>query len=48
MWLCGILGHKSMRPVFRLAMKREDIVPKQSTISRQQLVIGSEPLTTHR
>ncbi len=48
MWLCGILGHKSMRPAFRLAMKREDIVPKQSTISRQQLAIGSEPLTTHR
>jgi hypothetical protein len=45
-WMCGILGHKSMRLAFRLAMKHEDIVPKQSTVSRQRLTIGSKPLTT--
>jgi len=47
-WLCGILGHKSMRPAFRLAMKQEDIVPKQSTVSRRRLTVSSEPLTTDR
>ncbi|MDQ3748977.1 MAG: hypothetical protein M3367_08205 [Acidobacteriota bacterium] len=47
-WLCGILSHKSLRPAFRLAMNHKDIVPKQSTVSRQRLTVGSEPLTTHR
>jgi len=48
MWMCGILGHKNMRPAFRLAIKQKDIVPKQSTVSRQRLIVGSKPLTTDR
>jgi len=47
-WTTSILGHKSMRPAFRLAMKHEDIVPKQLTVCRQRLTVGSEPLTTDR
>ncbi|MCY7377467.1 MAG: hypothetical protein LH472_16035 [Pyrinomonadaceae bacterium] len=44
MWTVGVLSHKNMRPVFRLAMKREDLVPKQSATFKQTPPIGSEPL----
>jgi len=44
MWTIGVLSHNNMRPVFQLAMKREDMVPKQSEIYRQIPQIGSEPL----
>ncbi|MGI8494409.1 MAG: hypothetical protein ACR2L1_03720 [Pyrinomonadaceae bacterium] len=35
----GILGHPVMRPIFRLAMKRRDLVPKQTTVKNQQLSV---------
>ncbi len=47
MWAVGILGHKSMRPAFRLAMKQEDRVPKQITNGRPQSTIIGEPLATN-
>ena len=40
----GVLRHKSVRPAFRLAMKRADAVPKQSKVLEQTLQIVSEPL----
>lgn len=45
MWTVGILSRQSMRPLFRLAMKREDVVPRQSNVVKQTPLIGSEPLT---
>lgn len=46
-WTVGILGHKSMRPAFLLAMKREDRVPKQITNGRPPSIVVGEPLTTN-
>lgn len=43
-WLCGVLSHKSLRPAFRLAMKREDRVPKQITTGRRRSKVIGEPL----
>ena len=47
MWTIGILAHKSMRPAFRLAMKREDRVPKQVTTDRPTSTVVGEPLITN-
>ncbi|MEP6900881.1 MAG: hypothetical protein ABJA66_03965 [Actinomycetota bacterium] len=35
MWTLGILSHKSFRTAFRLSMKREDILPRQSSVLNQ-------------
>ena len=43
-WTLGILGHERMRPAFRLAMKREDRVPK--TVSNRDWSAIGEPLLT--
>lgn len=48
MWTIGVLNHKSVRPAFRLAMKREDTVPRQRKILKKTSPIGSEPLTADR
>lgn len=47
-WAARILGHKNMRPAFRLAMRREDRVPKQiiNSSGRPSTII-SEPLATN-
>jgi hypothetical protein len=47
MWTIGILAHKSMRPAFRLAMKREDRVPKQIITDKPHSTVIVEPLTTN-
>jgi len=44
-WMCGILGHKNMRPAFRLAMKHEDRVLKQIATGRPRSKVVNEPLT---
>jgi len=47
MWTVGILSHKSMRPAFRLAMKREDRVPKKVSTAKLRSTMAGEPLTTN-
>ncbi len=47
-WAARVLGHKNMRPAFRLAMRREDRVPKQIiTGGERPATIISEPLATN-
>lgn len=36
----GVLGNPAMRPIFRLAMKRKDRVPKQSAVNSRQLSVN--------
>ena len=47
MWTVGILSHKSMRLAFRLAMKREDRVPKKVSTAKLRSTMAGEPLTTN-
>lgn len=37
----GVLSHKSIRPLFRLTMKKEDVVPRQSNVRRRFAVSGA-------
>lgn len=45
-WTLGVLGHKAMRPAFWLAMKPEDVVPKQLSAGSRQRTGGDEQLAT--
>lgn len=41
-WALSLLGHETLRPAFRLAMKREDSVPKQSPASSLPRTVSAE------
>lgn len=47
LWTVGVLGHKSMRPAFRLGMKHEDRVPRQTTNGKPRSTVVGEPLITN-
>jgi len=40
----GVLSHQSIRPLFQMTMKRADMVPRQSSVTKRIPPIGSEPL----